>query len=365
MNGAGKPIVWSSLIAGSAVLAALALDPTMPGIEPGSLLAAVLDALRIPADLAGITVSNDAHHPNRVVQYIVQFATFAGIAGAIYWCSMQVSARLRDRETPFHYRQRFAFAVILSVLVHVLVLGFTPKKPSALAPGPVANTPLNVVIVPREEPPAVAPSEPPKVAAVTPPTPMPRPVPRKRPEPTPAPIAPVPVPAAPLPTPTPVPVPPPIPAPPVDMMAAIEARRSQRRAAEAAAARGPPKPTEDAATRNLATLSGREGVGGVFQILRMGTRTAEFAFNGWKPDSRSQWREVIEVDAGLHGNVELAIIKRMIVLIRSHYTGDFQWESHRLQRVVTLSARPEDNEGLEDFMMREFFGNPGPSPARR
>jgi len=364
MDGKGKPIVWSALIAASAMLAALALDPAMPGVEPGSVLAAILDALRIPADLAGITVSNDAHHPNRIVQYVVLFATYAGISGAIYWASIQVAARLSDPETRLHYRQRFVFAVILSLVAHVLVLGFTPKKPSALAPGPIANTPLNVVIVQSPEPPAVAPSEPPKVAAVTPPSPAPRPVPRKRPEPTPAPVTPVPVPVAPLPTPTPVPVPPPIPAPPVDMMAAVEARRAQRRAAESAAARGPPKPTEDAATRNLATLSGREGVGGVFQVLRIGTRSGEFAFNGWKPDSRSQWREVIEVDAGLHGNVELAIIKRMIVLIRSHYTGDFFWESHRLGRTVTLSARQEDNDGLEDFMMREFFGQPTVNPRR-
>ena len=363
MEGKGQPIVWSSLVAGSAVLAALALDPTMPGIEPGSALAAILDALRIPADLAGITVSNDAHHPNRIVQYVVQFLTYAAIFGAIYWSSIQLFARMRDRESRLHYRQRFILAVMLSVIAHVLVLGFTPKKPSSMAPGPIANVPLNVVIVPTQEPPAAAPSEPPKVAAVTPPTAAQRPAPRKRPEPAPAPVTPIPAPVAPLPT--PVPVPPPIPAPPVDMLAAIEARRAQRRAADAASARGPPtKPTEDAATRNLATLSGREGVGGVFQVLRIGTRTGEFAFNGWKPDSRSQWREVIEVDAGLHGNVELAMIRRMIVLIRTHYTGDFYWESHRLQRVVTLSARPEDNEGLEDFMMREFFGQPVVNPRR-
>ncbi|MDP2762540.1 MAG: hypothetical protein Q8O64_19435 [Sideroxyarcus sp.] len=32
------------------------------------------------------------------------------------------------------------------------------------------------------------------------------------------------------------------------------------------------------------------------------------------------------------------------------------WESLRLERVVVLSARMEDNEGLEDFLIREFFG---------
>jgi hypothetical protein len=150
------------------------------------------------------------------------------------------------------------------------------------------------------------------------------------------------------------------------MLAAIEARRAARRAAEAGAARAPPtsQPPADAATRHLTTLSGQEGVGGVFQVLRIGTRSGEFAFNGWRPSGRSQWREVIEVDAGLHGNVELAMVKRMIELIRTHYSGDFYWESHRLQRVVTLSARAEDNEGLEDFLMREFFGQPVINPRR-
>jgi hypothetical protein len=259
-----------------------------------------------------------------------------------------------------NHRVRFAIAVALSVILHALVLGLTPRKPSALAPGPMANAPLNVVIVTQEEPAPDVASEPPAEPVVTPPTPAPRPVPQRKPRP--APVTPIPVPAVPTPVPQPIPIPP----PPVDMLAAIEARRAQRRATEAGAARAPPaqKPPEDAATRNLATLSGREGVGGVFQVLRVGTRTGEFAFNGWRPDARSQWREVIEVDAGLHGNVELAIVKRMIVLIRTHYSGDFFWESHRLGRVVTLSARAEDGEGLEDFMMREFFGQPVVNPRR-
>jgi hypothetical protein len=102
----------------------------------------------------------------------------------------------------------------------------------------------------------------------------------------------------------------------------------------------------------------------VFQILRKNVRTAEFAFNGWKPDANRTWREVIEVDAGPGGDVERAIVRRMIELIRTHYTGDFQWESHRLDRVVTLSARPEDTAGLEEFMIREFFGPPAFARSR-
>jgi hypothetical protein len=136
----------------------------------------------------------------------------------------------------------------------------------------------------------------------------------------------------------------------------------RRRSAQAA-----PAPSEETApsagdiamaniNRNLQSLTGpRPGVGGVFQILYRGTREAKFAFNGWTPGIGNQWREVIDVDAGLGGNVELAIIRKMIAMIRTHYQGNFNWESQRLNRVVVLSARLEDNEALEAFLMREFF----------
>jgi hypothetical protein len=150
----------------------------------------------------------------------------------------------------------------------------------------------------------------------------------------------------------------------VDMMASIQANRSQRRAAESALARGNPSESgEDPLSRNVRSLSGREGVGGVFQVLRKGLRTGEFAFNGFRNSGMKQWREVIEVDAGPGGDIELAMIRRMIELIRGHYQGDFRWDSHRLGRVVVLSARPADQPGLEEFLMKEFFDAP-PPPAR-
>jgi hypothetical protein len=45
-------------------------------------------------------------------------------------------------------------------------------------------------------------------------------------------------------------------------------------------------------------------------------------------------------------------------LIRTHYQGNFNWDSRRLGRVIVLSARPEDNAELEAFLMREFFSLP-------
>ncbi|MFN7220788.1 MAG: hypothetical protein ACK5UX_09130 [Burkholderiales bacterium] len=157
-------------------------------------------------------------------------------------------------------------------------------------------------------------------------------------------------------------------APPLDFAAAVEARRAQRQAEEnyyaqqnAAARAGERVATgaekADAAfRRNMRGLGQGEGTSGVFQIQSKGSRYASFTFRGWQGDRSNAKMELIEVDAGVGGDVELAIVRRMIALIRTHYSGNFNWESHRLGRVVQLSARPEDTAGLEAFLMREFFG---------
>lgn len=249
-------------------------------------------------------------------------------------------------------------AAVASVVLHLLFFALAPHKPPAEPPGPQAQAPLNVVLAPPQaEPVQPAVAEPPAPAARAPmiaraPAPLP---PRFPPPPLAPPVASAP---------PPVPEPQAPPAPQVDMMAAIEARRSQRRAADAAAARGAPATAPDPASRNLQTLSGREGVGGVFQVLRKSLRSGEFAFNGWRPDSSRQWREVIEVEAKPGEDIELAMVRRMIELIRGHYTGDFHWESHRLGRTVVLSARPDDQAGLEEFLTREFFGTTVAMPRR-
>lgn len=255
--------------------------------------------------------------------------------------------------------RRISVAVALSLAAHVAILAFAPRMRPGDSQLATASQPFTVQITAAPAPAPEAPPAPPEPAAQPAPARPPTPPPLRRREPR---IEPVPVPVAP--TPQAPSAQPPTSAPPLDMLAMIEERREKRRAAEEARRRPPTveaKP-EDAATRNLKTLTGREGVSGVFQILRKSTRTGEFAFNGWRPDARGQWREVYEVDAGLGGNIELAMVRRMIELIRTHYTGDFNWESYRLQRVVKLSARPEDNEGLEDFLMREFFGTPVLNP---
>jgi len=98
------------------------------------------------------------------------------------------------------------------------------------------------------------------------------------------------------------------------------------------------------------------GTNGIFEITSLGPRSATFAFRGWTNDYSSSRRQFYEVEASGGQDVRLLMIRRMIQLIREHYDGDFNWESHRLGRSVVQSARLEDNAGLEDFLMMEFFG---------
>lgn len=107
------------------------------------------------------------------------------------------------------------------------------------------------------------------------------------------------------------------------------------------------------------------GTSGIFQITHIGPRYAQFSFRAWTTGQAPTRRVLIEVEAGPDGDVERAIIRRMIELIREYHQEDFNWESQRLNRVVVLSARERDNDGLEKFLMREFFGSRYTAPYMR
>jgi hypothetical protein len=274
------------------------------------------------------------------------------------------------------HQRRFIIALTVSIAAHVALFTLTKMKPPELVmAGNAQEQPMTVRLMDVPSQPSAPESSPtPPVQPQPAPTPPPRPVPIPAPIPTPlvARKSPQSIPAQPPPRPTPPPPPRPPPIPELDMAAMIEARRSQRRAIQESQGSGQrpnAEPTQDQLAqahiaRNLHMDEGK-GVGGVFEILRKSTRTAEFAFNGWRPDTEKRWREVIEVDAGLGGDIELAIVRRMIELIRTHYTGDFRWDSHYLGRVVVLSARQDEQEELEKFLQREFFGTPTTKPAYR
>lgn len=99
-----------------------------------------------------------------------------------------------------------------------------------------------------------------------------------------------------------------------------------------------------------------DGTNGIFEIRYLGPHNAQFSFKGWKSNINTARLEIFDVNASDGTDIKLVIIKRMIEIIRRDYDGDFNWDSRRLGRVITLSARLEDNAALESFMMIEFFG---------
>ena len=280
----------------------------------------------------------------------------------ILWKTSDVEAK-RARSM-----RRLYAGIGVSLLCHALLVVFLPRRlDTGNLPNEVASKvqgPLVVRLTPR---PTATESLPSVQEAPQEPVPAPRPrpavaptmmaVPRRLPQ---NPVVPLEQPAPRVQVPTDK-------AEPPSMMAMVEAARARRRAAEEAAqqynsemrARENPSGGDVSTAnlnRNLQLLSGRGGTSGVFQILQKGHRSGQFAFRGWKSDARGDWKEVIEVDAGPQGDIELAMVRKMIELIRQHYQGNFNWESYRLGRVVVLSARIEDSAGLEGFLMREFFG---------
>ncbi|MDB5808173.1 MAG: hypothetical protein JWN94_295 [Betaproteobacteria bacterium] len=124
------------------------------------------------------------------------------------------------------------------------------------------------------------------------------------------------------------------------------------------------------AAANLATKKQTFGYdpsqgGGVFQIVRINYLDAEFLFFGWNKDIRRNTKQLIEVPKGNNADTRIAVVRKMIAIIREHEEGDFLWESQRLGRNLTLSARARDNASLEQFMMLEFFEDPQrPAPLR-
>ena len=106
-----------------------------------------------------------------------------------------------------------------------------------------------------------------------------------------------------------------------------------------------------------------DDTGGVFQIRYIGLHYAEFFFHGWNRDFRRDWSQLVTVEQGSDDNIQIAVIKKMIGIIRAYKQNDFVWDSRRLGRHVTLSARPEDDAELQRFLMREFF--PGKAMAPR
>ena len=274
---------------------------------------------------------------------------------------------------------------VVSLLVHAIVLvALVPHLNDFRQPGaeaPVDTPPLSVALV--------APPSSKKEQADTAPSPAPPPAARRESRVTPRTTPPtmtaiprVPDPDVlrvppPVVEPMPVPVRPPVevrPAPPPmegDLSSYIASRRAARGEQPNAPVTSAPARESDAARKERAIAQNLAGLnepralmgnprngGGLFQITLKSYDFAEFKFYGWNPEVQRQAPQRIEVRKGSNPTIDIAIVRRMIQIIRETQKGDFTWRSDRQGRDITLSARPEDNDRLESFLMDEMFGPP-------
>jgi hypothetical protein len=276
---------------------------------------------------------------------------------------------LNEHFLEIRVRRSTTVAVIVSILVHLFVLWLAAYEHllDRQGSGP-SNQPLTVNFY---HPPHSAPME---THAPPPAQPAPVPVPVRH-EKTPPRKVEKTRPSQPSVMASPVPqqkgVPPPVKTPPApepakaapldpasfpDMASYLKAMR-ERRGDDGSSEPAHAASEDEARMANIQRNLQLPGTNGVFQITRMDAHTATFSFRGWRNDYSTAHRESYQVEAKIGEDIQRAIVRKMIEIIRRYFNGDFNWESIRLGRVVVLSARLQDNDGLEDFMIQEFFGS--------
>jgi hypothetical protein len=274
-------------------------------------------------------------------------------------------------------------AFALSLLLHAAALwqllpNLRPPSPDGIKLGDARGSLIvRLAPAPSPQPSPKPPLQPPApVREARPPVaaPRPRPAPPQKAFNRPAPVIPSPPPVIASPPPAVPDLAAPAPARPSaggDLSSYIEAQRrahAQPPAGAPAPAVANAQPVENDQTRSERIVAANLGAqraqtfgydpkqgGGVFQITRMGYDTAEFAFFGWNKDMRRNTKQLIEVRKGDNSDIRIALVRKMISIIREYEQEDFLWESYRLGRSLTLSARARDNAGLEEFMLHEFF----------
>ncbi|MDP2154029.1 MAG: hypothetical protein Q8J66_10280 [Methylotenera sp.] len=276
---------------------------------------------------------------------------------------------VNDKSISVNISRNTIIAIVLSLLIHAIFFFFTPN---VKFDEPPASPPTTIEVS------LVQPKAKPVVEPLPAPTPEPVPEPLKaqpvvKPVKQPKVIAkaakPLSKPEFTVPEPTPVPKPPtqePVldPAKFPDMASYMKAVQASRKGTEYDAARQNAEaiasqrgPSEEQLRDERIKNNFKSGTNGIFEITSRSSRHATFVFRGWTNDYSNARLQYFEVNASTGQDIRLVIIKRVITLIREHYQGDFTWESNRLGRSVTQSARLEDNAGLEDFLMMEFFGS--------
>jgi hypothetical protein len=258
--------------------------------------------------------------------------------------------------------------IALSLLVHLAALFLALQPTRVLAPLDEGTEPaserLQVRLLAIPSPAPLQTPEPPREIVALPKPPARSPGVTVRTQPPPAVIA------SPAATPA-IPTPPvsaaPRTRPPVesDLWSYIQARRRERGEPEAPPIdnqRAEPNATLaanlPAPTTGIATQDRRRG-GGIFEIKRMDYDDAAFVFFGWNKDMGRRTPQLIEVRKGDNSDMRVAVIRKMIAIIREYSKADFVWQSPRRDHDVVLSARLSDNAALENFLMQDFFDKPG------
>ncbi|MET0322854.1 MAG: hypothetical protein ABW069_19200 [Duganella sp.] len=154
------------------------------------------------------------------------------------------------------------------------------------------------------------------------------------------------------------------PPPEQDMSEMLSKRRAAREAANPAPAPSPAAESDAEramriAKANIAGANARGGpdandTGGVFSVDKR-SNSADVKFRGWNTNFKRKWLQQIHVEQGAEKDIETAVAKEMIKIIRKEKPGDFEWESRRLGRTVKMSARKEDEQELMAFLLKEMF----------
>jgi hypothetical protein len=262
--------------------------------------------------------------------------------------------------------------IALSLLVHLTALFLWLPRTPLLTPrgeeAELANDRLQVRLAAIPKPAPIQTPAPPDeiVASARPPARPPKATLRARPPPV------LVAPAATARTiPTPAPAMPPVAAPPrmtppieSDLWSYIQARRRERGESEAptvAIAKAEPNAGLAAnlpvPATGVGTQDSKRG-GGIFEIKRMDYDDAAFEFFGWNKEMGRRTPQLIEVRKGDNSNMRIAVVRKMIAIIRQYSKADFIWHSPRRDSDLVLSARLSDNAALENFLMHEFFDDP-------
>jgi hypothetical protein len=61
------------------------------------------------------------------------------------------------------------------------------------------------------------------------------------------------------------------------------------------------------------------------------------------------------VEVGADPDIETAVVRKMIEVIRKEKPGEFEWDSQRLGRTIKMNAAKPYQAELEAFLLKEIF----------